>query len=184
MPYLPELIPKRFKKTVLIKIFQIILILGIGISLSFVFFQKINKESNEFVERRNKIQEIQFLSKTEVMLKKDYAKVKDYLDKIIYFLPTEDNTVEIVAFLEKIAKTTENSQKITIGETRLYKEDLRKIDCRVELSGNLSSFLKYCQEFEKSPYFLNIENIELTGAKGLEKSGKMLFQTSFIVRKK
>jgi len=184
MPYLAELTQKRFKKTVLIKIFQIILILGISISLSFVFFQKINKESNEFVEKRKTIKEIQSLSETEVILKKDYTEVKDYLDKVIYFLPTEDNTVEIVAFLEKIAQLTENSQKIAIGDTKPYKENLSKIGCRVELSGNLSSFLKYCQEFEKSPYFLNMENIELIGVKGLEKSGQMVFQTSFIVRKK
>jgi len=181
---LAELTPKAFKKTLLIKIFQTILILGIAISLSFVFSQKINKESNEFVEKRKAIKDIQSLSEVEIRLKKDYAQVKDYLDKVIYFLPTEDNTVEIVTFLEKIAEITENSQKIIIGDTKPYKENLRKIDCRIELSGNLSSFLKYCQEFEKSSYFLNMQNIQLIGAKGLAKEGKMVFETSFIVRKK
>ena len=135
-------------------------------------------------EKRKTIKEIQSLTETEVILKRDYAKVKDYLDKVIYFLPTEDRTVEIIAFLEKIAQITENSQKIAIGDAKPYKENLRKIDCRVELSGNLSSFLKYCQEFEKLPYFLNMENIELIGTKGLEKNGQMVFQTSFIVRRK
>ena len=123
MPSLAELTPKRFKKTVLIKVFQIILILGVSISFSSVFFQKINKESNEFIEKRKTIKEIQSLNKTEVALKEDYAKVRDYLDKIVYFLPVEDNTVEIVAFLEGIAQITGNLQKITIGDTRVYKEN-------------------------------------------------------------
>ena len=184
MSYLSNLTPKKFKKTVLIKLFQIILVLGISISFSFIFSQKIGKFSNEYLEKRARIQEIRSLNNAEIQLKENYSEVKDYLEKVIYFLPTEDNVVKILTFLEKTAKNTGNSQKIKIGETKAYKTILRKIDCDIELLGNLSTFLKYSQEFEKSPYFLNMQNVRLIGAKGLSKEGKMIFKTSFIVRKK
>lgn len=184
MSFLPKFLPKKFKRTVITGIFQIILILGVGISVSFILFQKINRQCDEFVKKRETIKGIQSLNETEVRLRKDYQEIKDYLDEVIYFLPTDDNVVEIVSSLEKMAQITENAQEIVIGETKPYKDNLKKIDCQIKLSGNLTTFLRYCKQFEKSPYFLNMENIEITGAKGLEKEGNMIFKTSLVVRKK
>lgn len=173
---------RKFKKEIAIKSIIMILVAFLGIYSSFYFIGKIELESKKIIIARTEIKKLQILNEKKVQLYEDYNKIKPYLDKVFSFLPKENELVKIISSLEEIAQKNNISQKLKLTEMSPL-EDLKRANYEITLSGNYEKILNYCKEFEKSPYFVRINNLNLYSMTDLEKEAKLSVSIFLFLKK-
>jgi len=172
----------KFKKEIAIKSIIMILVAFLGIYSSFYFIGKIELESKKIIIARTEIKKLQILNEKKVQLYEDYNKIKPYLDKVFSFLPKENELVKIISSLEEIAQKNNISQKLKLTEMSPL-EDLKRANYEITLSGNYEKILNYCKEFEKSPYFVRMNNLNFYSMTDLEKEAKLSVSIFLFLKK-
>jgi len=163
---------EKFRKELGIKSIIMILILIVGIYTSFYFIGKIKLESEKIITERIEIKKLQTLNEKKVQLYEGYKEVQPYLTQVFSFLPKEDELVKIISSLEEMAQKNNISQKLKLVVTSPL-EDIKRANYEITLSGNYEGILNYCKEFEKSPYFVRMNNLNLYSMTDLEKEAKL-----------
>ena len=116
MPYFSFISPKKFRKKLIFLLLEIILILSLGSYLSLIFYRKAEKEREDFISGKKKIEELSILLKEEASLKGDWQKIEKYYQSVVEFLPQKKELVKIVHWLENLADKNNLKLKIKIGE--------------------------------------------------------------------
>ena len=178
----------KFKRKILIKIIQAIAVFGLGVYFSFFFSQKIDKISEDLVDKKQTIEDIQARNEGKTQLYNEYETAKPYLEQVNKFLYSETEIAKLLSSLEKITEETNNQQQIQIKGAKPYSSEQKEIEIEeveytITLSGNYDSFLNYCKKIEDFSYPIKIKNINLSISSGIGESGVMIFDSSFLLKK-
>lgn len=177
---------KKFKKKILFKIIQIIIVLILSTAISYLFIQKTKKEGKDLINKRLTAKNVAAKYEARIRLANEYKIVEPYLDQISNFLLKEEDVPEIISSLEKLAQDTGNQSSIKTKSETSYKfsgSEAEKIDYMVTLSGDYDTFLSYCKNFKSLPYFSKMEYINISGALDLDKNSQMVCGVSFFIEK-
>lgn len=175
---------EKFKKILVIMISEILIFLIVSIFLSFYLKSKIVIQRKQILENQTKVLNIKSLAKSEIKLKNQYKIIEPYLDEVNNFLPDEENILEIVNWLENLAKSTNVKQTIKIKGSSPFRYNYKRINSEISISGNLDKFLDYLEKFENSRYFLPVKKLKVMSVSDINKSADFNFETSFTVKSK
>lgn len=152
-------------------IISLVLLLTAG--LVFLAIQEIGKSAKNLAQKQNELQTILSKNASTVLdqnLKNTWEEIAPYESKIKQALPDATNLLTYQGALEQVAQTV--GVQISVSFTPTQTKTATKttsIDHTVELKGNLGNFISFLEKLENLPYFVQVQNFNLTSPQGLDK---------------
>ncbi len=131
-------------------------------------------------------------------LKNNFASIGDGDKKVEGAFIRAENIIEFINKIEKIANENKLEQNLRFGtpvplqtsteetDTDKPSEDLKlmQVNYNIDLKGDITSFNKYLEEFEKLPYFSSITSITIVSnpASGWEKDANISIRAQLYLR--
>ncbi len=178
----PELVIKKaVRKSVILSVIVLLLVGG----LIYFTVTKIKSYSRDLQAKQNLIyltnQQIQVGNETL----KNWKEIEPNLDKVENALPSPDDLLGYLGFLESIAATSGVEQTVKMQSQDQQQKKPQNIPGQenkngssvahtIDLKGNFEQIANYISLLEKAPYFIQITSINISSNQDLSQEGVAL----------
>jgi hypothetical protein len=175
-PYIEEpeiVIKKAVKRSIIVGLISILITVAGIIFLS----REIEKLSSELENKQNLIYNANKQSVLNSRLAGEWEQIEPNLDRIDFSLPSSNDLLGYVGYLEKIGQEASLQQNIklqantaskTASQNKTTTHKGGSITHTVDLKGNLTQFIQYINALEKMPYIVQVTNLNLSSNQGLQ----------------
>jgi len=147
--------------------FYISLLMFLGVFAVFLFlawfsFGVLKGESKNLIESQKYLLELEEKKEKIEKAFSEYDASRDLINSLNSSLLSSDQDLDLVILIENTAKDNKLNHEIMIDNISDKKnKNLKNVNFRVNLSGSFLGVMNFIEFIEKSPYYLNIENISL-----------------------
>jgi Tfp pilus assembly protein PilO len=121
----------------------------------------IKKLSNDIIFQKIDLENKLINEKKLISLNEKILKIEPQLEKLDQIYINKNRDLEFITTMEGMAEKNSMNQKIIFDpSTGVVEQDYKKVLLNFELNGNYFNFLKYLNDLETLPYYINIFNIE------------------------
>lgn len=132
-------------------------------------YWEIKEVSDQFLERRKKIVQLERKIREIKGLKKTYAEIKPDFKKIESLFVVPDKPIRFITFLEETADESGVTANISPGSgLKLKNENWDPVVFKIESSGTFPSLLKFIEEIEYGPWVVLINDLKIRKIKKKE----------------
>src|SRR3989338_10691688 len=132
----------------------------VSLTASLYLVGKINDVSETIIERRATLSLYQNSQEQFAVLKEDFPKISNHIDKAENAFPSSENILPFINAVENLSGTSGVQQSFkfeNIIPQFVPDLGLNTISFNIVLSGNKAQFLAYLYLLEKLPHFIKIE---------------------------
>jgi hypothetical protein len=152
-------------------IISIFFLLALFLAIFFVYplSNEIIQKSNELISHKNSGLILESQSNEATNFKQKYDIYKTNLDQIDALFADSQNPVSFIEFLEE--KSSGLGIKLQISTPSFSREGALAFEnFRLSSSGSFSNTLKFVRELEAGPYLVEIQNLNISKSKKIDKS--------------
>lgn len=146
-------------------------------SALFLLKNKIEKKAVSIYKQRSMLRVLEERNDNFWELKTTYNQVEKNLPVLKSALPDEWSVAEAAEYLERIAKSA-NSELVLNFESwdraKSFNEMSKTLGFTATLNGNIATFSNFLSSFKNMPYFVEIENIEISNSSGVQNNNSRL----------
>lgn len=138
---------------------------------SSVVFGMVKAESGKLTSQKIELIQIQEKRTKVFEASQEYEKLEESIKKLNSSILSENEELKFIVFVESISKQNRINYDINISNTTDS-----NVVFQVNAAGQFNDMLSFIKQIENSPYYANIENINMTKAKsatGAEFKGKL-----------
>ena len=162
-------------------LWSVLIALLLSVAAIILIGDRVKAEAEEVKKKNNIIES--YKSKDQVLdrLKSDYEIIEGEYDQFMNLFPSEDNLIDFVKEIEKIAELSGNNQTIAISDKVVEERDFKVLPIVINLEGSYDQLEEYLVMLENLAYFTQIDVIEYITE---EKDGKLntIIKIKLIVR--
>lgn len=126
---------------------------------------KISSASQEYIEIKQQISNIEENRNQIIKLEKEYSAIKNDISQIDAALANPSDFLNIIIKLEQISEKTGNKYKISIIDDTTAKktsEQKQYLPFRVVLYGDFAGAMDFINKLENADFYAGIEKIEMS----------------------
>lgn len=139
---------------------------------SSVVFGMVKAESEKLTNQKIELIQIQEKRTKVFESSQEYEKLEESIGKLNSSILSDNEELKFIMFVENISKQNRINYDINISNTADS-----NVVFQVNAAGSFNDMLSFIKQIENSPYYANIENINMTKAKssvsGSEFKGKL-----------
>lgn len=165
--------------------FRAIIFLIASFVLCFYFAGRINKISNDIMEKRELLSLYQNSQEQYAVLKEDFSKISSHIDKVRGVFPQSENVLSFINAFENLAASNGIQQYFkfeNVTPQPVFGLNLFQIPFNVTLSGTKAQFLNYLAGLERLPYFTKIDFLNMTTVQDFESQAQIIIRGILYVR--
>jgi hypothetical protein len=150
------------QKIIVIAINFLLIIFIIANFFIFPAISDIKKLNKNIISQKIDLQNKLINEKNLISLNEKIDKIKPQLDKFNQIFINQNRDLEFITTMEGIAEKNNISQKITFDPAAgITEQDHKKVLINFELSCDYANFIKYLDNLETLPYYINIYKIDI-----------------------
>ena len=133
--------------------------------LSIFFISQINSLSKEINEIKSKTLATQQALNTFSVLTNEQQQAQKYLERLTKIFPNKDSLINLATIIRDKSLTYNLSENFSFG-SEFQGNETKNVGFNLALSGNLDNFLKFLQDIEKLPFFIEFSTIDINNVSG------------------
>jgi len=127
---------------------------------SIFFILQVNSLSQKINEIKAKTLSIQQALDVFSILTNEQQQAQKYLERLTKIFPNKDSLINLATIIRDKSLTYNLSENFSFG-SEFQGEEIKDVGFNLALSGSLDNFLKFLQDIEKLPFFIEFSAIDI-----------------------
>jgi Tfp pilus assembly protein PilO len=164
-----------FRKNIFRLLLQTLIVCVLCLAAIILIGRKITSDSKAMADLRADSVMQQNEGERLIMLQNDYKKIADNIDYVNNLLPTEDQLINFLSTIEKIAKETNNAETFHFSGdiNQGSNSEPRNINFTIDLQGDISSFIAFLEKLKIIPYYVRINSFNIGSGQGISSKSQI-----------
>jgi Tfp pilus assembly protein PilO len=129
--------------------------------LIYPLFQKIKRNSEDFLSTKKELISLEVQSKNLGEFKEIYQENLQNIEKINNLFINPEVPIDFIGFLEKISQDSKVSIKISLLSTKEEKDIWPSLQFQISATGSFNNFSKFLKRIDTTSYLVEIKNINI-----------------------